>query len=506
MTLLIGIDVGTSSIKAVAYDPGTGQVVAVSRQPTPTHHPRPHWSEFDADELWAGTAAAIRQIVEAVGGGKAIKAISIASMGEAGVPLDARGQPLAPMIAWYDPRTEPQAAWWRQHLDPFVVYDITGQIIEAKPSVNKLMWIRQHQPEVFAAMRHWLCVEDLILWKLSGELVTDHSLASRTMLFDQRQLRWSDVLLDAAGLSSGLFPTARPSGTAVGRITAASARETGLGEHTIVVTGGHDHLVGALAAGATGPGVVLDSTGTAAAIMLIDAGFHPQPALFAAGFESYAFVVPATYVVLGSNNAVGGAVEWLIRLLWGDGGLDIAFAAAAAAPAGSAGALWLPHLIGSGTPQADESSRAALVGVRPEHDRGHVLRAMLEGLAYWLRQNLEVAEASLPTVAGGEVLAIGGATRSPFWTQLKADVTGRSFRVPRLVESVALGAALLAGVGAGVFANSEAAVRSLQVESDCFEPDAATSTDYRRRYDAVYQRLYPALREVSAAIEALQQG
>jgi xylulokinase len=506
MSLLLGIDVGTGSIKAVAYDPAAGRVIAVARQPTLTHHPRPDWSEFHAQELWAGTTAAIREVVDAVGGSRTIEAVSIASMGEAGVPLDARGEPLAPMIAWYDLRTESQAAWWRQQVDPFTLYGITGQIIEAKYSVNKLLWLRQHQAEVFARTHRWLCVEDLILWKLSGELVTDYSLASRTMLFDQRKLDWSDALLEVAGLPRSLFPTALPSGTRVGRVTVEAARATGLGEHTQVVTGGHDHLVGAFAAGTTRPGAVLDSTGTAAVVLLIDDGFHPRPPLFAAGFESYAFVVPGTYVVIGYINAAGGAVDWLVRLLWPDGALEDALRAAAAAPLGSAGATWLPHLIGSGTPQADEASRAALVGVRPEHDRGHLLRALLEGLAFWLRENLEVAEASLGTLAGGEVLAIGGATHSGFWNQLKADVTGRPFRVPRIEESVALGAALLAGLGAGTFADAEAAVGSLRVESDCFQPDAAASAAYRRRYETVYRRLYPALREVSAAIEALQHA
>jgi xylulokinase len=166
----------------------------------------------------------------------------------------------------------------------------------------------------------------------------------------------------------------------------------------------------------------------------------------------------------------------------------------------------LPHLLGSGTPQADEASRAALVGVRPEHDRGHLLRALLEGLAYWLRENLQVIESCLGQPADGEVLAIGGATRSRFWTQLKADVTGRPFRVPRLDESVALGAALLAGVGAATFADAEAAVRSLNVDSECFLPDPVASAAYQRRYEAIYRRLYPALREVSAAIEAVERG
>jgi len=502
--LLLGIDVGTTNTKVVVYDPERGQVVAVAGRPTQTHHPRPEWSEFLADELWEGAAAAVREVVDAVGGPAAIQAVSVASMGEAGVPLDAQQRPLAPLIAWYDLRTEPQAAWWRATFDPFALYSITGQIVEPKYSVNKLLWLREHRPEVFTATRRWLCVEDFILWKLSGEQAIDYSLASRTMLFDQRRLDWSDALLAHAGLRRDLFPPALPSGTRIGRVTAEAAQATGLGTHTVVATGGHDHLVGAFAAGAIRPGGILDSTGTACTLLTVADRFEPQRPLFEAGFETYAHVVAGTYIVLcGYIDAAGGAVEWLARQLFGEHGYEAAFRAAEAAPLGAAGALWLPHLLGSGTPHNDPSSRAALVGVRPEHGRGHLFRALLEGLAYWMQQNLDLAGERLGLPADGELLAIGGATRSPFWMQLKADVSGRPVHVPRIEEAVALGAALLAGLGSGLFPSAEAAAASLRADSARYRPDSRATAAYRRRYELVYRRLYPALREINATLEQL---
>lgn len=503
--MLLGVDVGTSNLKVVAYAPAQGTTQAVARRPTRTHRPRPGWAEFAADELWAETTAAIREVVGTIGA-EAIDGIAIGSMGESGVILDEHLQPLGPMIAWYDRRTHEQLAWWRSVVDPWAVYQITGLIMDAKFSVNQLLWMRQHQTQRFALARHWLCVPDFLVWKLCGEQITDYSIASRTMLFDQRQLGWSTELLERADLPRSLLPPVVPSGKRVGGVTPEAALQTGLRPKTNVVSGGHDHLVGALGAGVVRPGSVLDSTGTAAALLQLTDGFAPHRALFEAGLEMYAFVTPQAYALLGSINLVGGAVEWLVRLLWGElpNAHALAFEAARAAPVGSAGSMWLPHFLGSGTPHQDGASRAALVGLRPEHDRGHLLRSLLEGLAYWLRQNLEVAVQHAGLSREGEIVAIGGATRSRFWTQLKADVCGRVLCVPTIEESVALGAALLAGIGAGVFSNVEQAIASVRAERERFVPDPAANRVYDQWYSQVYSRLYPALHEVNAAIEELR--
>jgi xylulokinase len=502
--MLLGVDVGTTNLKVVAYARERGAIAAVARRPTRTRRPRPGSAEFDPGELWAETVAALREIMGAIGP-TPIEGIAIGSMGESGVILDAHMRPLAPMIAWYDRRTEEQAAWWRRALDPWTIYQITGVILDGKFSVNHLLWLREHQPERFAVACHWLCVPDFLIWKLCGEQVTDYSIASRTMVFDQQRLDWSTELLERAGLPRALLPVPVPGGTRVGGVSRQAADETGLTPATSVVTGGHDHLVGAFGAGVAQPGSVLDSTGTAAAVLQVTDAFAPHRALFEAGLETYAFVRPHTYAVLGAINLAGGAVEWLVRLLWGDGpeASAQAFAAAEAAPLGSAGSVWLPHLLGSGTPHGDAASRAALVGLRPEHERGHLMRGLLEGLAYWLHDNLELAVQHAGLAPESEVVAIGGATRSSFWTQLKSDVCGRVFCVPELEESVALGAALLAGIGAGVFSNADQAIASVQTERRAFVPRPDATRAYERWYSEVYRRLYPALREINAIIDSL---
>jgi xylulokinase len=370
-------------------------------------------------------------------------------------------------------------------------------ILDRKFSVNHLLWLREHHRELFAQVRHWLCVPDFIAWKLSGQRAMDRCIASRTMLLDQHTLQWSPEMLELSGLDPWLLPAVVPCGTPLGHLTADAAELTGLPTSTIVVSGGHDHLVGAFAAGLVQPGGVLESTGTAAVVLQLSDSFRPTRALFEAGLETYAFVTPRSYAVLGAIDLAGGAVDWLIRTLWGEHprATVTAFNEAAAVPRGAAGCVWLPHLLGSGTPWNDSASRAAVLGIRLEHTRAHMLRGLLEGLAYWLRENLEVAAAS-----SKEIVAIGGATRTPFWTQLKADVCGRIFRVPHLEESVALGAALLAGIGVGVFATPQAAVASQRMESRTFVPDDAATRLYEAWYSRVYRELYPALHDVNAAL------
>lgn len=498
--MLIGIDIGTTNLKVAAYSPETGRLEAVVRRPTRTLQPAAESAELDAEQLWTDTLDAIREVLDATGPA-AVEALAIGSMGESGVALDAHMQPVAPILPWYDLRLTEQAAWWRTVTDAFAIYQTTGLILDRKFSVNHLMWLRQHRAEAFARVTRWLCVPDYIAWRLCGEQVMDHSIASRTMLLDQRTLDWSSALLELAALPRALLPGLVPSGTRVGRVTPEVAAASGLSTETAVVTGGHDHIVGAFGAGVAGPGSVLDSTGTAAAVVQLSAAFNADRALYGAGLETFAFVRPDTYAVVGAIDLGGGAVEWLVRTLWGEelGAAARAFDEASRIAPGSNGCVWLPHLLGSGTPHVDALSRGAVIGLRPEHQRGHLMRGLLEGLAYWLRDNLEVV--GLPRAEN--VVAIGGATRSPVWIQLKADVCRRVFCVPQVEESVALGAALLAGIGAGVFSTDAEALSSVRAETRTFEPDPVASRAYDAWYSSVYRRLYPALREVNAAIDRL---
>jgi len=487
MARLLGIDVGTSAVKALVFDAASGQVVAQASRPLPAHHPRPEWTEFDPQALWDTVCRCLQRLWREVAP-ESVVALGVASMAEAGVLLDGSGHPVYPIIAWHDPRTEPQVAWLAERIDPFEIYQITGQRLRYIFSLLKLLWLREHEPRRFQTARHWLCVQDYVIWRLTGELATDRTIASRTLAFDQAHGTWSQRMLEIAGLDPKLFPPVFPSGTEVGRVTPRAANETGLVIGTPVCTGGHDHLCGAFAVGVIAPGQVLDSSGTAQAILTLTPAWNPSRALFESGFTHYHYVIDGHYIVQGGLSMAGGVLHWLVRLLGGAPSVpdyERWLKAAERVPAGANGVLCLPFLLGKPGPGMDPVMRGVFLGLTPATTAEELVRAALEGLAYYLREVVEAFEALLGELAD-EIVAIGGTTREGLLPQIKADVTGRRVRVPDIAEATALGAALLAGLGVEVFATPAEAVGAVQATSTEFEPHPRTKAVYEQGY-ALYR-------------------
>jgi xylulokinase len=503
--MLLGLDLGTTTIKAILYDPAAGKSAGPWCRPTPTTHPGPGLSEHDPEALWQAVAGCLRDAAATVPPG-AVEGLAIASFAEAGLPLDASGHPLYPIIAWYDRRTEAQAAWWETQLSDTDLHAITGQPVSPSFGVNKWLWLAAHHPDVTAQAATWLSASDYILYRLTGEYTTDYTQASRTLLLDQRTLDWSSEMLARAGLSPRQLPRPRPAGTLAGMLTPAAAKATGLPAGLPCGLGGHDHLCATLAVGGNRPGAVVDSSGTAQAVVMTLPGFRTGPAIAAGGFSCYAHVAPGCYAFKGGLKAAGGAVEWLARQLSGPDATNTAIpyaeleAAAAKGVGIRRGPLWLPHLLGSGTPQGDRHSLAALVGARLEHDRGDLFRGLLESLACWLRHNVETV-AELTDQPAGQIIVLGGATRLPLLTQLKADLLGVPVIVPELPEAAATGAALLAGVAAGVFRDAGEAVASLRYGQTVVEPDSSRVAWYNGLYREAYLPLYAALRQVNHLLD-----
>jgi xylulokinase len=274
-----------------------------------------------------------------------------------------------------------------------------------------------------------------------------------------------------------------------------------------VVAGGHDHLCAALAAGLVKERQLLDSSGTAQAILALTPRFQPTRELFQSAFTHYPHVVENQYVVQGGAPAAGGAIEWFARLLTGGvgsvpvGAYAALFTEAAAVPPGAGGVLCVPHLLGSGTPQNDQVSRGTLLGLSMDHTRGHVFRSVIEALGYSLRENVEAVEAALSERID-EVISVGGANRAELTLQIKADVTGRTITAPQLEEATATGAALLAGVGAGVYADVREAAYSLNVPSRSYAPNSNALATYTQRYHSVYLKLHRALEDVNRELSS----
>jgi len=482
MSLLLGLDVGTSSLKAVAYDPGSGRIVAQAARPTPVSHPQADRTDFDPIALWDGVSACIRTIIDTLPSSQSIAAVAVASMGEAGVPLDQNGEPLYPIIAWFDTRSEAQAARLRRELGAETIHRITGQKVRSTFAASKILWLKDTYPALMARLALWLSVEDYILWRLSAVPATDYSVASRTMLLDQERGDWSPEMLAACGLTTDALPRPVQSGTVIGRVTKRAAQETGLAIGTPVATGGHDHLCGALAVGAVETGRFLDSSGTAQSMLMAVDRFYGGGQTFAHGFSCYRHVLYGRYIVQGGLNTAGGALEWIVTLTSGghNAYTDLYREAEESGP-GARGVICLPYFRGLTSPFVEPQMRAAFVGLTLEHRRGDLMRAVIEGLAYHLRLNLEHM-AQVAPVAEGHLLAIGGANREPLILQIKADVCNRPLVAAGVPEATAVGAALLAGLAVGIFGDEKEAASSVACEFRRYEPTGEAAALYDREY------------------------
>jgi len=502
--LLLGIDVGTTNIKALVFDLH-GACVSAASAATPVERPHPGWAEHDSHLLWQAVVDVIRHALAPLDDPQRVRGLAVASVGEAGVLVDARGEPVAPVIAWYDRRTASYVQRWNVQDDPLETFRLTGMIPVPIYGMFKLQWLRDHAAEGYAAATTWLHIADYIAFRLCGARATDYSLASRSMLFDLRARRWSSALIDCAGLRGDLLPELVASGTRIGEVSPSAAAATGLSPGTIVGAGGHDHVCGALAANVRRQGDCLDSMGTAEAAFLPLDDIPLDERLFVANVSSWTHVTFGVHVARDRYYAMdglfssGAAVEWLRGLIAPGASLHEASAEvetlADSAPPGSMGVLFLPHLTAG--------ERGAFVGLTASSGRSALARAVYEGLAFEWRHMLEHIEGMLG-VRAATIRVIGGRTRLPVWLGIKADVMGRPLQVLDMDESVALGAALLGGIAAGVYRNEDEAVGALQLNERTIAPNDVAHVQYERIYRGAFLRLAPALAPVHTALDGLE--
>jgi xylulokinase len=495
--LLAGIDVGSTNIKAVVFDEH-GAIVALASRKTPTHFPRPGWAYFEPRELWETTAAVLRDATAQVENPARIVGVGVASVGETGILIDAQGNELYEAIAWYDARSEPQGEQVEQILGGERIYSITGISPQAIFSICKILWIQQNEPEIFARAVRWLHVADYISWKLCGEAATDFSVASRTMALDLHGLRWSEEIINGVGLPVSLFAPLRRGGEPLGKVHSAAASATGLPQGAAVAVGGHDHLCGGLAIGAARMGAVLDSVGTAEALLLtIDRPLEGER-VAQEGYEQGAHVA-AGYYGMGAYRTAGACIDWFRTTCAGGANYDTLTAEAEAAPLGSLGVRFMPHMRLPHSPSNDPRSRGVFVGLSTDVTRGMMFRAILEGLAFETRNVLEPLLAYAGVERPTEVFVIGGAGRNPLFAQIKASILQQRLTLAQLDEETATGAALLGGMAAGLYASADEAQAALHVERTYVEPDPEQAERYERIFRDVYQKIYPSVRDLHHA-------
>jgi xylulokinase len=506
MDYLAGIDLGSTSLKCVIYDLA-GRVVASGTRPTERTNPdpdHPEWTVWQPDQIWGGTAAAMKEAVAKLDDPRHIKAVAVTGMGMDGGPVDRQGNCLYPFISWHDPRTEPQLRWWENHIGAEKSFWIGGNTLWRFSTALRLLWMAEHEPEILARTDKWLLIEDFLNFKLCGRRATDFTMASCTLLFDQRKRNWSEEILAQAGIERRLLCEAYPSGTQLGEVTAQAAEATGLPVGTPVVLGGHDYLCSALPVGAFAPGVVLDVTGTWEIVLAAIPAPVLTPEVQRLGVTVETHVACDTYAVWGGAVA-SDMLEWY-RKEYGfeaqqraekEGGLDWDYlmAEASAAPAGARGVMFLPHMSAAGCPVVDARSLGAFVGLSNFVQRGDMLRAIVEGLDYQVHDIVTAFKNGL-SINPDRLVAVGGATRNAFWMQNKADITGLPIELPEVEEATPLGAAVLAGIGVGLYRDEQDAFERVYRPGKTYLPDPHQASRYAEWYK-IYQQLYPVLRPVS---------
>ncbi len=505
MPCLAGIDLGSTSLKAVIYDLD-GRALAQASRPTELSHPypdHPDWAIWQPEQIWGGVAECLREATAKIGDPGEIKGVAVTGMGMDGVPIGRDGKWLYPFISWHCPRTAPQQQWWLEHVGAQKQFAIGGNPIWAFNTALRLLWMREHEPEILRQTEKWLLIEDFVNFMLCGEKATDYSMASSTLLFDQSRRAYSDELLKISGIDPALLATPKPSGSVLGTVHAAAAAATGLKAGTPEVLGGHDMLCGALPAGAFRPGVVLNIVGTWEMILTTLERPVLTPEAGGTGWWIDSHVARDRFAAIGCVVA-GDMLEWF-RKQFGfeaaqrakaDGGTDWDYLMAQAreAPPGAGGVMFLPHFSGSTIPVVDPQSRGAFIGLRNLTGKGHLLRAMVEGLNYQFLQMLDGLQTSLG-VMPDRFVAVGGGAQNTFWTQNKADMVGKPFEIPEIEEATSLGAAILAGIGVGLYRDEQDAFARVYRAGRILEPDTKLTVLYAEQF-RVFQKIYPALKGI----------
>lgn len=502
--LLVGIDFGTTNIKAIVFD-ATGAIVSAASVPTPTTYPQPDWAEYDPEGIWQETARALRTAIARIDRPERIVGVAVAAIGETGVLLDAAGTPTGGAIAWFDRRTRAQAQWLAEQIGADRIFAISGMTLQPIFTLCKLLWLRDHDSDIFRRSVRWLMAADYIAYRLCGEMATDYSAASRTLMLDLHKLRWAGDLLAEVGLDANMLAPLVSSGTRLGTVHKDAAAATGLPTSAIVAAGGHDHVCGALALGVVKPGDILDSIGTAEAM------FMPmdRPLTDAtAGEQGYAQGAHTAggYYLLGGNYTSGACVDWFRQACAGSTDYDVLTSEAECVPAGSLGVSFLPHLRLANPPNSDDRARGAFIGLTTDVTRGALFRAVLEGVCMESRNSLEPMLRYTAVDRPGKILITGAATRNRLLTQIKASVFGQPVHVAEIEESTTQGAAALAGLGAGVYRDIADAITHLQCSDTIIAPNATDTADYEQRFRTVHQPLYATLRPLNHAIYELQHA
>lgn len=479
--LFLGLDVGTSGVKAILVNP-EGTVEAAATAPLALATPQPGWAEQDPESWWEASRAAIRGALAKIPAAR-VSAVGISGQMHSSVFLDREGKVIRPALLWCDGRTTAQC----REIERAAGGEARLRDLVCNPALEgftlpKVLWLRSQEPGAFARLATVLLAKDFVRLRLTGDAATEPSDASGTLMFDPVHLRWSRELMDAVGLPLSLLPRVGGSSEVLGRVTQQAAGLTGLAAGTPVVGGGADNACGAAGVGVVTPGEAVSSWGTSGTVLAPTSEPKVDPGLRA---HTFCHVAPQTWYVMGVVLSAGGSFAWyrdqlardLARTEHAD---DRLTEEAAQVPAGAEGVTFLPYLQGERTPHRDASLRGALVGMSLAHSRAHLTRAVLEGICFALKDSVEILREL--GVAPAYLLLTGGGARSAFIRRLQADVFGLPVTTVNREEGPAYGGALLAAVGAGAFPDLQSAARHTLTRTPPMPPDPDAHREYQRAY------------------------
>jgi xylulokinase len=483
MATLIGVDVGTSGTRALAVTTD-GELVAEATRPHELLTPRPGWTEQDPQQWWDATKAVLAEVAR-----DDVVGLGLTGQMHGSVFLDSAGAVIRPALLWNDQRTARECDEITERVGAQRLLEIAGNPALTGFQAPKILWLARAEPDAHARVASVLLPKDYVRLRLTGERATDASDAAGTLLLDIRARDWSDVILDALEIPRDWLPAVHEGPDMTGTVRDELADELGLPRGLPVAAGGGDNAAAAVGVGVVREGAVSTSIGTSGVLFAHRDAFSPDPS---GRVHAFCHAVPDAFHLMAVTLSAGGSLSWWRERLGCGADFDTLVGEAEAIEPGAEGLLFLPYLTGERTPHLDPHARGGFVGLTIRHGRGHLTRAVMEGVAFSLRDGLEIMR-DLGT-PDDDLRAVGGGARSPLWMRLQADVYGRPIRRPVVDEGPAYGAALLGGVAAGVFGDVHEATARVRLRAEITEPDGERARRYDELY-ATYAELYPALRD-----------
>lgn len=498
MAYYLGIDTSTTSSKALIIDE-LGKVVAVASAPHTLQTPHPLWSEQDPQEWWQAVSISIKSALEKANiSGNQINAVGLTGQMHGLVLMDETGTVLRPAILWNDQRTQSQCDEIHQRIGKETFIQITGNVALTGFTAPKILWVKENEPEIFAKAKHVLLPKDYIRYKLTNQYAMDKADGAGTVLFDLHKRDWSQKLLSALEIPPAWMPRTFEGTEVTGTVSHEAALLTGLKEGTPVVAGGGDQAAGAVGMGAVEPGVVSLTLGTSGVVFATTPAAYIEPA---GRLHAFCHAVPGMWHFMGVMLSAAGSLQWYRDTLAPGVDFNDLLKGAENVSAGSEGLIFLPYLSGERTPHPDPLARGAFIGLTLRHTQDHMTRAVLEGVAFGLKDSFALIQnAGLGKIT--QVRASGGGTKSPLWRQILASVLDVELVTVNSAEGGAYGAALLAGVAGGTWKDVPTACNACIKITGSTSPNPRQVETYAKVY-TIYRDLYPVLKNKFAALSEI---